>query len=558
MLARIKNLRDQNIFSDLDIQFVKFISSLSNQTNDGLLLGAALASYFTSNGSSCVDLSKLAAQYFPLESEPVDIERILCPNLVSWEQDLKSCSIVGEAGDYKPLILDKQRLYLYRYWYYEQQLAADINSRRSMQRTDINHALLDNGLSRLFSKQSQEQKQAAQAAILHNFCLISGAPGTGKTSTIVRILILLLEQNYHLNIALAAPTGKATVRLQETIREILPNLACSSEIKDLISKESYTIHRLLANHRHESVLPYDVIVIDEASMIDLALIAKMAPRISKSARWILLGDKDQLASVATGTVLADLCNSQNQKDIVFLNKNYRFRQNSGIWQLTQAIKQGKASKALELLHSKSDLSWHDLNPSEGVPSNLIEQISSNFSPCFFEQVPAKIIETYNQIGILCANRHGSHGMEFINQRLEEEFKRKGLIQAGINWYNARPIMITHNDYRLKLFNGDMGTILNNNAFFPDAKGQIRAFSPNCLPKHETAYAMTIHKSQGSEFEQVLILLPDKLSPLLTRELLYTGISRARSHVSIWGNKDIFLEAISQRSSRFSGLGDLID
>ncbi len=541
MLAKINNLRDQNIFSDLDIQFLKFIISLSNDTNEGLLLGAALTSYFTSNGSSCVDLSQLAGQYFPLES--VETERILCPNLVEWQQDLKNCSIIGQAGDYKPLILDKQRLYLYRYWNYEQQLAANINSRRTMQRTDINHALLENGLLRLFSKTSEEQKQAAQAAVLNNFCLISGAPGTGKTSTIVKILILLLEQNSNLNIALAAPTGKATVRLQETIRKILPDLACSKEIKDLIPKESYTIHRLLG---HE--LPYDVIIIDEASMIDLALMAKMAPMISKSARWILLGDKDQLASIATGTVFADLCKTE---DTVYLTKNYRFRENSGIWQLAQAIKQGEASKALKLLGSKSDLSWYDLD------SNLIEQISDNLSICFLEQVPAKILETYNKIGVLCANRYGLYGMESINQRLEEEFRRKGLIQARNNWYNARPIMITHNDYRLKLFNGDMGTILNNNAFFPDAKGELRAFSPSCLPKHETAYAMTIHKSQGSEFEQVIILLPDKLSPLLTRELLYTGISRARSHVSIWGNKDIFLEAISQQNCRFSGLGDLI-
>jgi exodeoxyribonuclease V alpha subunit len=541
MLSKINNLRDQNIFSDLDIQFLKFMISLSNDTNDGLLLGAALTSNFTSNGSSCVDLSKLAEQYFPLES--VETERILCPNLVTWQQQLKSCSIVGQVGDYKPLILDKQRLYLYRYWHYEQQLAAQISSRRTIQRTDINHALLENGLLRLFSKASEEQKQAAQAAVLHNFCLISGAPGTGKTSTIVKILTLLLEQNPQLNIALAAPTGKATVRLQETIREILPDLACSSEIKDLIPKESYTIHRLLAKE-----LTYDVIVIDEASMIDLALMAKMAPMISKSARWILLGDKDQLASVATGTVLADLCKTE---DTVYLTKNYRFRENSGIWQLAQTIKQGEANKALELLHSKPDLKWYDLD------SNLIEQISKDYSACFHEQVPAKILETYNKIGILCANRRGLYGMESINQRLEEEFRRKGLIQAGVKWYNARPIMITHNDYRLKLFNGDMGTILNNNAFFPDAKGEIRAFSPSCLPKHETAYAMTIHKSQGSEFEQVLIVLPDKLSPLLTRELLYTGISRARSHVSIWGNKEIFLEAILQQNCRFSGLGDLI-
>lgn len=615
MLTTIKHLRDIGLFTDLDVHFAQFMATLNEGADDALLIGAALASHFTTTlGSSCVDLEDFANQSFPQQPEP-GTETLPCPKLSQWQESLLHCKVVGEPGDYTPLILDKHRLYLYRYWNYEQQLAAQIMARCRVQRRDINHDTLEQGLSRLFSAQEDTQKIAVRTAVQHNFGIISGGPGTGKTSTVVKILALLLEQQPNLNIALAAPTGKAAVRLQEAITRTLHHLNCAPTIKVAIPTETYTIHRLLGGRpdspyfrRHAgNLLPYDVIVVDEASMVDLALMAKLAQAIPKAARWILLGDKDQLASVESGTVLGDICEAGNpaqpqrrnrkgatakaqprkrkgvkddsqsqtvedqlpitntqllQESIVLLDKNYRFSEDSGIWTLAQAIRQGQSEKALAILQSESypDVNWHPINPSEGLPSTLIHQIVAGFSRYLSEPLPEKALQAYQQFRILCALRRGLYGVEAINRRIEEELSKAGRIRATANWYHGRPIMMTRNDYRLQLFNGDIGIILRNptdtqelQAFFPDKPGQIRTFWPHRLSEHETVYAMTIHKSQGSEFDQVLILLPDQISPVLTRELIYTAITRAKQSVNVWGNEQVFKETVSQKINRTSGL-----
>ena len=553
MLDTIKHLRDFDIFSDLDVHFATFITEISNNKKDELLLlGAVLASHFTSLGSSCVDLKRLAEdKFFPLQSE-AGIKSLSCPNLSQWLAALQKSSVVGQPGDYTPLILDKHRLYLYRYWDYEKQLVTQILARCHQKTINVNHNILKADLSRLFPAQTDMQKIAAKTAVLSNFCIISGGPGTGKTSTVIKIIALLLEQNPNLRIALAAPTGKAAARLQEAVKQ-----------------DTYTIHRLLGskpNSHHfkshaENRLLYDVVIIDEASMVDLALMAKLAQSIPKSARWILLGDKDQLASVEAGTVLGDICEATVlKKNVVFLEKNYRFGEDSGIWTLAQAVKLGKTDNALSILKSKkySDVNWHSISSSDYLPVPLIEQIVRNFSSSFQETQPAKLLEVFDKTRILCAMRRGPYGVEAVNQKIEDELRRKGLIRINSRWYHGCPIMITRNDYQLQLFNGDVGIILKGEnyklqAFFPSAEGKVRAFWPNRLPEHETVYAMTIHKSQGSEFEHVLILLPDQISPVLSRELIYTGITRAKKRVSIWGNEQVFKAAVLQKIARSSGL-----
>jgi exodeoxyribonuclease V alpha subunit len=561
MLNEIKQLRNFDIFSDLDVHFSTFITNLSDNKEEELLLGAVLASYFTSLGSSCVDLKRLADdKFFPLQSE-AGIKKLSCPNLSQWLATLQKSSVVGKPGDYTPLILDKHRLYLYRYWDYEKQLAAQILARCYQQRTDIKHNILETGLSRLFPVETDLQKSAAQTAVLRNFCIISGGPGTGKTSTVIKIIALLLEQNPNLRIALAAPTGKAAARLQEAIRQGLHNANIQ------MPQETYTIHRLLGNNSHsfnnhiDNRLLYDVVIIDEASMVDLALMAKLAQSIPKSSRWILLGDKDQLASVEAGTVLGDICEATVlQQNVIFLEKNYRFGEQSGIWTLAQAVKQGKSDKALSILKSKNYpfVNWHSISSSDHLPVPIIEQIIQNFSSYLQEKQPDKLLAVFDQKRILCAMRKGPYGVEAVNHKIEDELRRKGLIRTNHRWYHGCPIMITRNDYQLQLFNGDVGIILKGDnyklqAFFPSPDGKIRVFWPNRLPEHETVYAMTIHKSQGSEFDQVLILLPDQFSPVLSRELIYTGITRAKKRVSIWGDEQVFKAAVLQKIARSSGL-----
>ncbi len=595
------------IFSDLDVHFTKLMFSLSDSMDEESLLGVVLASHFTTQGSSCVDLSVLADQSFPLQSDS-DIEAIPCPILSQWHSSLRKCCVVGSPPNYTPLILNGDRLYLYRYFEYEQQLAAQIRHRCRQQCREVHPDILEEGLSRLFPFQqgisTDQQKIAARNAVLRHVCIISGGPGSGKTSTVIKILALLLEQNKNLNIALAAPTGKAAVRLQEAITQILPHLNCASSIKEVIPQETYTIHRLLGSRPNSpyfrshagNLLPYDVVVVDEASMVDLALMTKLAMALSKSARWILLGDKDQLASVEAGTVLGDICEagmgenikndhshspnshsaqspinlldneaprSQSLTDsIVLLDKSYRFGENSGIWKLAQAVRQGESENALRILNSESypDVNWQDLGLSEGLPSSLISEIVVSFSRCLEEKLPDRVLQLFEKYRVLCATRRGPYGVEAINRRIREELNKKGLIRTQSRWYHGNPIMITRNDYTLNLFNGDIGIILRNpashnelQAFFPSREGEIRSFFPNRLPAHETVYAMTIHKSQGSEFDNVLILLPHQFSPLLSRELVYTGITRAKQRVSIWGNEPVFSMAIHEKISRSSGL-----
>jgi exodeoxyribonuclease V alpha subunit len=578
----IKQLYKQGIFSDLDIYFAKFILTLAKSVdNEGLLLGSILVSHLTAQGHTCLDLTVWAGQLFPPFPEP-GINTLHCPHLAPWLATLQSCSVVGHPGDYAPLILDQYRLYLYRYWDYEQQLATQIRIRTNQPYVYTNYGILEAGLSLLFPHENQSivdrQPQAALTAVLHHFSVISGGPGTGKTATIIKILVLLLEQNLNLNIALAAPTGKAAARLQATLRQTLPHLNCAADIKSAMPREAYTIHRLLGKPFNSPLfpgdtppwLPYDVVIIDEASLVDLALMTQLAQVIPLSSRWILVGDKDQLASVEAGTVLGDICEASCsspshflQDQIVFLDKSYRFGENSGIALLAQAVNQGQADKALQILKAENypEVNWYPLGISGNLPIQLLNFIIANFQLCLAENQPEIILNQLEQIKILCATRWGSYGVVAINRQVEEELSKRGLIRAESTWYHGRPIIITRNDYTLKLFNGDIGIILRDahsqhklRAVFPGVEpGQYRCFWPNRLPEHETVYAMTIHKSQGSEFNQVLILLPPQLSPLFTREWVYTGITRARHHVSLWGDEKVFKEMVSRKMNRVAGL-----
>jgi exodeoxyribonuclease V alpha subunit len=586
IFTTIEQLYKQGVFTDLDIYFAKFILTLAqNNNNEELLLSSVLVSHLTTQGHTGLDLTVWAGQLFPAVSEP-GMTTLSCPDFEPWLAALqKSNSVVGQPGDYAPLILEQCRLYLYRYWDYEQQLATHIRVRASRQHipnVPINYGILTTRLSHLFIDKNQlsedKQRQAVLTAVSHQFSVISGGPGTGKTTTIIKILVLLLQENLNLTIALAAPTGKAAARLQETIKQTLPQLNCAEHIKLAIPREAYTIHRLLSKQFISSslpnnmphLLPYDVVIIDEASMVDLALMTQLAQAIPLSSRWILVGDQDQLTSVEAGSVLSDIGKASDsspshflQKRLVCLDKNYRFRENDGIELLAQAVNQGQAETAWQILTTEKypQVTWNQLGTSGNLPFQVIEQVITHFQQSLAINQPEVILQQLEQLKILCATRWGNYGAIAINRRLEEELSKRGLIRTQSPWYHGRPIIITRNDYTLKLFNGDIGIILRDTnsqqrlrAFFPGLEsGQYRCFWPNRLPEHETVYAMTIHKSQGSEFKQVLILLPPQFSPLFTREWIYTGITRARHGVSIWGDEQVFKAMVAGKMNRVSGL-----
>jgi exodeoxyribonuclease V alpha subunit len=599
-------LNHQGTLSELDIRFGRFMMELSEGDIPELFLAAALVSHYKGEGNICCDLTSLAGK--PLFGEAA----LVCPDLKKWLKILKGVPVVGKPGDFRPLILDGSRLYLFRYWNYERKLADSLKMRTEGDEEKIDKQILNDGLSRLFPDQGQEepdwQKVAAVTAVMKKLCVISGGPGTGKTFTVAKILALLMEQpgGEKKRIVLAAPTGKAAARLQEAIKNAKEKLNCSKKIKGLFPEGASTLHRLLKSipdspyfrHNAENPLAADVVIIDEASMVDLALLSKLAQAVSPMARLILLGDKDQLASVEAGAVLGDICDTGKvhvysslfydklkkiagvklisdseemenpglQDSMIELRRSYRFGVDSGIRAVSRAVNEGDSHQAIELLKSGScpDIHWKELPQPELLSFGLKDRIIEGFSVYLQETDPAKVFEYFNRLRILGAIRKGPYGIEALNFQVEQILQKAGLIQPDKRWYRGRPVLITKNDYTLKLFNGDVGIAWPDpeaendlRVLFQAPEGGLRKFPPLRLPDHETVYAMTVHKSQGSEFDQVLFLMPDRIVPVLTRELIYTAITRAKEKVEVWGKEEVFRLAISRRIERASGLREAL-
>jgi exodeoxyribonuclease V alpha subunit len=526
-----------------------------------------------------------------------------------WLDAVRSSPVVGRPGARQPLIIDRRgRLYLYRYWRYEQRLALDLRRRAQEASAGINEAQLRTDLNRLFPRHSaltgpDWQKVAAAVAALKRVCVISGGPGTGKTSTVLKILALLTGQSERpLRIALAAPTGKAAARMQESIRAAKPGLGLTPKQAAQIPEEASTLHRLLGSrpgsvyfrYNADHPLPLDVLVVDEVSMVGLALLAKTVDALLPSTRLILLGDKDQLASVDAGAVLGDLCTGAGRFSpefqaqlaaltnealprgkespsplvdaIVLLRHSYRFGADSGIGALAQAVNRGRSAEATTLLGSRADIDWHDLADSAALPEQLAEPVATGFTP-YLEAVqtgaaPAVVFAQFNRFRVLVALRQGPFGVEALNSLCEAVLQQRGLIDSRQNWYPGRPIMVVRNDYNLRLFNGDIGITLPDpeepermKVFFLGNDSALRSFAPARLPEYETVYAMTVHKSQGSEFERVLVVTPNESSPVLSRELLYTALTRAKQQANFYGAPEVFSDAVERRLRRSSGLRD---
>ena len=601
-------LLENNIFSPLDVHFARLMTRLSGAGSENLFLAAALASRFQGLGHVCFDLSSLAGKPL-LEGEP---DFPICPEAERWTESLEKEKVVGRPGEYKPLILDGPRLYLYRYWEYEKKLIDFLKERTAATAGPADEGALRDGLTRLFPRTDSQgtdwQKVAALASVWKRFCVISGGPGTGKTFTVAKILALLLQQKGQgaLRMALAAPTGKAAGRLQEALKKNLEGLECPDPIKASLPLEGATLHRLLKpipetpyfRYDSNNPLPFEVVVIDEASMVDLALLSKLVQALSPESRLILLGDMDQLSSVESGAVLGDICGLGNNQgfskdfldsyqrvtgerldggpneesgtgirdSIISLQKNYRFGSSSGIGALSRAVKEGEGAAAYSLLRGPTapDIRWRDLPRPDALGLTIRTLAVSGFSRYFQPFGAGEIFGSFGRFRILCALREGPYGVQALNRLIEQLLRQEGLIRQEGRWYPGRPVMITRNDYQLRLFNGDMGITLVDpegnqelRVFFPSPDGTVRKYPPLRLPEHETVYALTVHKSQGSELDRVLLILPDRDAPVLTRELIYTGITRAREQVEIWGKETIFCRAVSRRIQRSSGLREAL-
>lgn len=617
----LKHLLQDGIISSLDVHFAQFMERLDGGRRPELSLAAAMVSSCTRQGHICLDLRR-PGRSLPVLTDPQ------FPDYSAWVDELSKTAVVGRPGEFRPLVLDATgRLYLYRYWEYQEKLAQALKARIAGYPLPPAQRDLQESLDRLFPRQQDGvdwQKMAAFVGACKPFCVVSGGPGTGKTTTVAKMLALFIEQQpaSRLRIALAAPTGKAAARLQETLKAAKARLACSDAVREAIPEEASTIHRLLGSkqgspyfrHNEENLLPLDILVVDEASMVDLPLMSKLVQALPLRTRLILLGDRDQLSSVEAGAVLGDICETGGQllfstdfaraceelcgsrldnslidnaagagtkpRDcIVQLQRSYRFSGDSGIANLSQAVRNYDAEGAVSVLRSgsASDLAYHELPSAKMLGKLIKDEVIAGYSAYLKEsyalekgsgQDPfarlARVFDLFEGFRILCAVRGGPCGVGAVNILVENMLEDAGLLTRGKTWYVGRPVLIRRNDYNLRLFNGDIGIFLPDvvsgsdfRVFFPGSEGRFRVFHPLRLPEHETVYAMTIHKSQGSEFDNVLLVLPDRDSPVLTRELIYTGITRAKQKVSLWGSEAILRTAIARATERLSGLSEAL-
>ncbi|MBU0663495.1 MAG: exodeoxyribonuclease V subunit alpha [Proteobacteria bacterium] len=563
------------IFSPLDTQFARFMtrrSGLSGTAADRFEQLIKRLSASLTDGHSCLVLTSAEEHFL---STTGDSAGQGCPHAAGSRDGV---SVLLSADITTPLVLWQSRLYLQRYFRYELRLAEQL---KGLARKQCVVPQYKAELDGCFGKEQEIdwQRRAAEMALTRHLALISGGPGTGKTSTVVRILgLLFLMLGPDLQIAMAAPTGKAAMRLKESIAASLAGLPFSEEIKEKIPTTASTLHRLLGvrhnsphfRHNHTNPLPWDVVVVDEASMVDLAMMSKLVDALKPGARLILLGDKDQLASVESGAVLAD-CIQALPENTITLQKSYRFNQE--ISAFASAVNDNDSGAAWAMLNRED----HETTAVSLLHEPVATFIATRYSH-YLQQALAvhdddrkeddirQLFQCFKRFRILCATRRGAGGVEAINRQMEQSLAAAGYPSQPGSWYPGRPVIILNNDYGLNLFNGDIGiclpertTLENDNSpgqfkvWFEREDGSLKGYQPYRLPACETVFAMTIHKSQGSEFAEILVVLPGTDTPILTRELIYTAVTRAQKRVLIASDQTIFQAALNRTISRSSGL-----
>ncbi len=643
----LKEWQENRLLTPLDRHFALQMTELHQSTNEQetalFTLICALLSRQLSAQHTCLPLAQIDFNN-PLSEQQPQCQITL--DLETLTQILAASDAVGVAPAQldKPLILDGSRLYLQRYYQYESNVANKLH--QLAKPLPLNNILLaSERLNCLFpSTNKQEidwQKVATATALTQKLAVITGGPGTGKTTTVTKLLLLLcMQQNdaqaasstqTPLKIRLVAPTGKAAARLSESIKaskaRLSNELAAYGDIVDIsqlaqVPEEAATLHRLLGvipnshqfRHHSDNPLRLDLLVIDEASMVDLPMMHKLLDALPDHARLILLGDQDQLASVEAGAVLADICAGLKQSDhswqmrysqakaellsqltqtpldsfidpqastnehhlgdsLVMLMHSHRFKGDAGIGLLAGAVNHSDTTAVQQVWQQGyQELKWiaHKLTQQGNSGLNELLTFSVAQYRHYLEAIatnqhsPMEIIERYNHYRILCAMRSGEYGVDGINNTVTAALATAKLITPNSEFYAGRPVIIQSNDYNLGLFNGDIGVILPDEqnlqrlmAYFVQADGTLLKVLPARLPQHDTCYAMTVHKSQGSEFTNVSLVMPPKPSvaqrQLLTKELIYTAITRAKLHFSCLGSVMVFEQACKHATQRASGL-----
>ena len=562
---------------DIALHFAGLLHRLDPNADESVLLAGALAGERVISGEVCVDLVHLAnSTVFDSDDAP----GMSAPDLDLWQQALKSSPLVSDGTATTPLVVTPDgRLYLYRYFELERRLAELIMQRTQICDVAIDSTQLEAALDTLFPDDatSADQRNAATLAVHNRFTVISGGPGTGKTATVVRILTLLSQLKLAApeRMLLCAPTGKAAARLREALADSLAAVTPG----DALPTDAVTAHRLLGwrpgkKPRYHAMRPLncDLLVLDEASMVDLALMVSILEALPAHARLILLGDRDQLSSVEAGAVLGDICRAADSGPLADtlapLTHNWRFGAHSPIAALASAVREARVTDALTLLDdpASAQISLQAAQEDAALDALLAEQITPVYAEVarlVREGADAKaVFEKLGSLMVLCAHRTGPRGVTDLNRRVSVQLGAGGALSPGLPAYPGQPLMVTRNDTALGLFNGDIGVVMPDadspgrlQAVFLDAGGDERVVSLGRLPEHETAYAMTVHKAQGSQARQVVLVLPTQLSPVLSRELIYTGITRAEQSLEIWAAHEVLAGAIGRSAQRVTGLAD---
>lgn len=631
-IGLLEKLKSSGLIQPLDFHLAIFFTQQS-ASNDPLVqtrfaILVVWLSMEVRSGHVCINLNDVTKQNLEYRFGREQVNSLFScldfPTVEDWFMVCKQVgdNLIGNANSLSPFILSANRLYFQRMWQYENQVADYFNRQFHIAPVSIIAAqkLLTDLFPHTQTTEIDWQKVATASAIINQVTIVSGGPGTGKTTTVSKILAILVAfhqqtQSSPLRIVAAAPTGKAAARLTESLSGAISTLPISQSIKASIPIEALTLHRLLGasmrNNQYmfnkDNPLNVDILLIDEASMIDLPMMASVIAALPEHSRLILLGDKEQLSSVEAGAVFGDLCEQRNNgysqqyidrikqltgyhldssksikvnsgspsiaDSICLLQKSYRFSNQSSIGILANLIKEGDSHQALALLNHKQldDVVFFPVENRDEYQHAIAQCTEAyQYYLAIIKSRPddiATILTAFNEFRLLCALRDGPFGVKVLNKTIENLLYKNGYIhfnKQGI-WYIGRPVMILKNSFSLGLFNGDIGITLpafdNSNqlkVYFRLPSGEVKGFSTVQLPEHETAYAMTIHKSQGSEFVKVAIILPDDYSPLLTRSLFYTAITRAKKQVVLYSSKAIIEKTIKSQISRQSGLRELLN
>jgi len=604
---------DAGVLAAADVHVARRLAALHGEPDDGpVALAAALAVRAPRLGHVFVDLATIRDTATVDTDEPIDISELPWPDPDAWTGDVAGSPVAAGDGP-RPLRLEASRLYLDRYLGEERQIADDLVALAGGSALPVDDALLAQGVRRLFGDDvAGRQALAAAAAVAARVSVVAGGPGTGKTTTVARILALLLEQAAAAGappplIGLAAPTGKAAARLQEAVHDEAVRLPVQPAVRDqLLALEAVTLHRLLGwrfdsetrfRHDRGNRLAYDVVVVDETSMVSLSLMARLVEAVRRDARLVLLGDPGQLTSVEAGAVLGDVVGpaadtlrmSERARarlsgvvghevaaedppegvvlgdGIVVLDRVRRY--GGGIAAVAEAIRRGDADATITALEAGAeDVRWiaEDVAaPRNPAALDVVREGAVRAGRAVHDAARGgdarAALEAQGGFRILCAHRRGDHGVSTWNTRVEGWLVAavEGF-DAGARWHVGRPVLVTANDHELRLYNGDAGVAVADGdrvrvAF--ERRGEVLTVSPARLEAVETLYAMTIHKAQGSQVGTAAVLLPARESRILTRELLYTAVTRAQERLVLVGLEATIREAVARPVARASGLRD---